>query len=133
MIQPVHELPRRLRFSVPHLRGDRRRAVALRARLRLLDGVTAVDPNPVTGSLIVHHDGGPETRERILRNLAEFTRAAAPRRVEPLPRPATAVAPARPDDRIAEAIADALAQRLAEHLARMASERLLRLAIAALI
>jgi len=125
MIQLEHELPRRLRFSVPQLRGDRRAAAAFSARVRALGGVVEADLIPLTGSLIVRHDGMPETRERILRNLEEFARVAIPRRTEPPPPATRAAMPVGLDHRIAEMVADALAERFAE--------RLVRLAVAALI
>jgi hypothetical protein len=122
MIQLVHELPTRLRFTVPQLRGDRRGGAAFCARVRALGGVIDADLIPLTGSLIVRHDGLPETRDRIFRNLESFAPVALP--PEPAePPPASvppATAPARLDQRIADAVADALAERLAERLVRMA-------------
>lgn len=126
MIRLVHELPKRLRFSVPQLRGDRRGAVAFRARFRVLGGVTAVETNPLTGSLIVHHDGQPETRERILRNLEEFARVAMPQRTASLP--VTEPMPTCLEDRI-DRVAGMIADAVAERVAR----RLIRTVVAALI
>ncbi len=120
MVRLMHELPGRLRFSVPHLKGDRRRAAAFSARARSLGGVTAADLIPLTGSLVVRHDGLPGTRERILRNLEELGRAEMARRAQPRSSAGAAAAPAGLDDRIAGAIADALAERLTERLVRMA-------------
>ena len=62
----AHELPGRLRFSLPSLRRDTVRATALRDRLAALPGVTAASANPLTGSVLVLHDGGAVTRERII-------------------------------------------------------------------
>jgi hypothetical protein len=101
---------------VPHLKGDRCGAAAYSARVRALGGVTAADLAPLTGSLVVRHDGLPETRERILRNLEEFGRATIPRPTEAPPSAATAAAPARLDD----VVAGALAGRITERLVRMA-------------
>jgi hypothetical protein len=120
MIQLEHELPRRLRFSVPHLKGDRRGAAELSARVRALGGVAEADLIPLTGSLIVRHDGLPETRERIFRNLEELARVAILQRTEALPSIAVATTPARLDHKIVDVVADALAERLAERLVRMA-------------
>jgi hypothetical protein len=120
MIRLVHELPGRLRFSVPQLRGDRSGAAAFGAQVRALGGVVEADLIPLTGSLIVRHDGLPETRERILRNLEAFGQAAIPQRTEAPPATAAAAPPVRLDDRIAGVIADALAERLTERLVRMA-------------
>jgi hypothetical protein len=122
MIRLAHELPQRLRFTVPHLRGNHHGAETFNARVRALGGVRQATVNPLTGSLIVHHDGSAETRDRIIRNLEVL----APVFVEApgkLHRP-TAV-PAGFDD----AVADAVAKLVAEHL----TERVLRMAFAALI
>jgi hypothetical protein len=125
MVRLEHELPRRIRFSVPQLRGDRHGAAAFTARVRTIDGVAEADLIPLTGSLIVRHDGQPGTRERILHNLEEFTQAVTPQPAEALVAAGTAVAPAHSSHRIADMVADALAERL--------TERLVRVAVAALI
>lgn len=125
MIRLEHELPRRIRSSVPQLRGDRRGAAAFAARVRTIDGVAEADLIPLTGSLIVRHDGQPGTRERILHNLEEFAQAATPQAAETLVVAGTAAAPAYSSHRIADILADALAERL--------TERLVRVAVAALI
>jgi copper chaperone CopZ len=60
----THELPGRLRFSLPHLRRDAGRVTALRDQLAALPGVTKVRVNPLASSVLVLHDGS--TRERII-------------------------------------------------------------------
>jgi copper chaperone CopZ len=62
----AHELPGRLRFSLPGLRGDAERAAALRDALAGLAGVQAVNANALTGSVLVRHDGDAATRDRIV-------------------------------------------------------------------
>ena len=61
----VHEVPRRLRFRVQYLKHDSRRAEWLRDRIAAVLGVVGVSANPLTGSLIITHDGRTATRERI--------------------------------------------------------------------
>ena len=62
----VHELPGRLRFSLPYLRRDGRRAATLRDRLAALPGVLAASASPLTGSVLVTHDGQIATREQVI-------------------------------------------------------------------
>lgn len=57
----AHELPRRLRLRSPDLTPALAEAVAV------LPGVRAARLNAVAGSLVVEHDGRPETRATILR------------------------------------------------------------------
>ncbi len=61
----AHELPCRIRFRVECLKHDRRRAERLRDRIAALPGVVAADASPLTGSLIVNHDGQVATRKQI--------------------------------------------------------------------
>jgi copper chaperone CopZ len=61
----VHEVPCRLRLRVHGLKHDRRRAALLRGRVAAVPGVAEADASPLTGSLIVVHDGQAATRERI--------------------------------------------------------------------
>ncbi len=88
-----------MRLSAPQLRGDGRGTVAFRARLQMVEGVTAAELNPLTGSVTVHHDGQPGTRERILRRLEELLGTPA-------------AAPARPGGRIVEMVTVAPTERL---------------------
>ena len=67
----VHSLPGRLRVAVPRLRRDARAAAAVRARLRRLPGVGTVRANPLTGSILVEHDGRPGGEAAILSCLAD--------------------------------------------------------------
>jgi copper chaperone CopZ len=52
----LHALDGRVRVRLSRIRGDRRTAARLRAKLRALSGVTAVDANPLTGSVLVEYD-----------------------------------------------------------------------------
>jgi hypothetical protein len=117
MVQLVHELPRRIRFVVSSLKGDRFGAATFSARFQVLGGVTAATLNPLTGSLIVHYDGSAETRDRILRNFEEFgSESVEP----PVAMQRLAKAPARLDEAIADLVVNALAECLTERMVRMA-------------
>ncbi len=109
MLTPVHDIPGRLRFRLALLRGDRRAAAALRRRVRAIQGVHAVSANPLTGSLIVHHDDAAATRVHIATSLAEFRPAMARR---------------DPEEgfagKFADVLANAIAERLIEHAMRVA-------------
>ncbi len=61
----AHELPCRIRFRVPGLEHDRQRAERLRDHVAAVPGVTAASASPLTGSLIIVHDGQAATRTRI--------------------------------------------------------------------
>jgi hypothetical protein len=106
----VHDLPGRLRFSLGAIKGHPVRASALAARLLAAPGILAARANPLTGSLVVEHDGSPGRREAVIAALD----AGAP----------TDSVPAR-DGGIAEMLATALIERLLE--------RALHAAVAAII
>lgn len=73
----THELPGRLRFSLPGLRRDGRGAAQLRDRLAPQPGVGSVSVSALTGSVLVIHDGRAATRERIIGMLQAVAGAAA--------------------------------------------------------
>ena len=60
----AHEVPGRLRFAGATLKGDRVASEALAALVGDLTGAISAEANPVTGSLIVYHDGMAATRKR---------------------------------------------------------------------
>lgn len=62
----VHRLPGRVRFKIPARRANRPFLAELERRLRRLPAVTGVATNPVTGSVLVTHEGA----------LADLTEAA---------------------------------------------------------
>lgn len=53
----VHRLPGRVRLRIDAWRGDPAQLDALALDLALEEGVRAVDPNPLTGGLLVLHEG----------------------------------------------------------------------------
>jgi hypothetical protein len=55
---PVHSLPGRTRLRVPNRRGDAAFFTELTHRLVQCTGVGKVETNPLTGSVLVHHEGG---------------------------------------------------------------------------
>jgi hypothetical protein len=110
MVLPIHDTPGRLRFRIRPIKGDRRSAAALRARMEAIEGVAAASANPLTGSLLVHHDGAPATRERILGSLGGF---------EPEPvAPAFALGPRAAA--VTDALTTAVVERVIEHALRAA-------------
>jgi hypothetical protein len=126
MIILVHDVPGRLRFFAPRVKRDQRAAAALRRRARAVPGVAAASANPLTGSLLVHHDGALATRARILDALevADLGPALAPPpRREPIR--AAAPSPTTRGDAIAELVANAVAECLVERALRMAVSALL--------
>lgn len=52
----VHRLPGRIRLKAPGAKGDHAFFAQVRGLISALDGVHAVEVNPVTGSVIVHYD-----------------------------------------------------------------------------
>jgi len=76
-IQVLHDTPGRLRLAVPAIRGSRAEAVACEKAVWLLPGVSHVQANPLTGTLLVLYTPTPRTRETIeelWRTLPEFAR-----------------------------------------------------------
>lgn len=110
MVLPVHDIPGRLRFIFPILRGNHRRAAALRARMRGVEGVTSASANPRTGSLIVKYIRAEATRDRIVASLVDFEPGIAP--------PETARAAQAPA--MADRLADAIVERIVEGILRAA-------------
>lgn len=53
----VHHMPHRSRLRVPAYRGDRASLQRVADRLGAAPGVSSVEINPQTGSLLVHHRG----------------------------------------------------------------------------
>ena len=84
-VEIVSATPGRTRLRVQGLRGDQARADELSARLRALDGVTAVEAKALTGTLLVRFDARRVT-------LQEIRAALEPRRP-------TACTGRRPGDR----------------------------------
>lgn len=54
-VQTVHLLPGRVRFHVPSLVDHSADGQTLQERLKQLEGVRAVDVNPVTGSVLIRY------------------------------------------------------------------------------
>jgi hypothetical protein len=111
-----------MRFVASNARHDRRAAAGLRRRARAVPGVTSVRLNPITGSLIVHFHAADDTRGRILTALTMDDRGMA-----------LIKAPRWTSPRALLPEADRLADRLATVVAKELVERMLRMAILALI
>jgi hypothetical protein len=68
-IDVAHDIPGRIRFAIPALKGCAARGRALGGYVEAITGVAAARVNPLTGSLIVDYDGAARTRERIFATL----------------------------------------------------------------
>jgi copper chaperone CopZ len=62
----LHAIDGRLRVRLSTLQGDRRAAAQLRRELRALSGVTDVEANPLTGSVLVNYDSEALSEDDIL-------------------------------------------------------------------
>ena len=65
----AHDVPGRLRLIVPGIKGNRYGAAALQNQASALNNVTQATANSLTGSLIIHYDGGLPARASILRHI----------------------------------------------------------------
>jgi copper chaperone CopZ len=68
----AHDIPGRIRFGIPSLKGNGAATLAVAALVEALEGVTTARVNMLTGSLIVEYDGAIRTRERIFVALVEL-------------------------------------------------------------
>ena len=121
----VHEVPSRLRFRVQGLKHDSRRAERLRDRIAAVPGVVAASANPLTGSLIITHDGRVATRERIATALDAQGHSVPPA--------ASALAPAATHLERAQARTHPLLRVVADTFLEHLLDRLVRTAFAAVI
>jgi hypothetical protein len=67
---PVHSIPGRTRFKISERRGDHIFFDEVAGRLRNCAGVSEVECNPLTGSVLIHHSGdidGPPMRAALHR------------------------------------------------------------------
>jgi hypothetical protein len=115
----VHEVPGRLRFAASALKRNAAAGAAVCVGLRELPGVTYARANPYTGSVIVHYDGAPATRLDVLSHIGT------------VPLPAAGSAASIPA--AASASGRDLADRIAHAMAERLLERMVRIAVAALI
>lgn len=99
LAQLVHRLPGRVRLRVPALRGAPARLEALAVALRGLPGVTAAEAGPLTGALLLHHEGSLEALREAAAGRGLLRLAAAP---------AAAIAAPPPDPRVVLPAAGAL-------------------------
>lgn len=63
----AHHVPGRVRIKIPAARRNRRVLEQVSQFISALEGVHTVEPNPVTGSVVVHYD--PAHRERLYQYL----------------------------------------------------------------
>jgi len=67
----IHHIPGRLRVRLPALKANAAAGLDLERTLTQVGGVTAVDINPLTGSVLVHYDCSTETATRLIRTLKD--------------------------------------------------------------
>jgi len=65
----LHAIDGRIRVRFPELRGNRRASARLRKDLRGLSGVTKVEGNPLTGSLLVEYDNNRLSADDVFASL----------------------------------------------------------------
>jgi len=70
-IDVAHDVPGRIRFAIPALKGSPAKAQAVGPYINAVHGVSGARVTPLTGSLIVEYDGAAQTRERIIASLHE--------------------------------------------------------------
>jgi copper chaperone CopZ len=75
----LHALDGRIRVRFPEIRGNRRAAARLRQELRALPGVSKVDANPLTGSVLVEYDSERLSADEIFESLGVEVPADGPK------------------------------------------------------
>ena len=96
----IHSIPGRMRLRIPSLKGNENLARPLREHLSSIPGIAHVEVNPVTGSVLVVHQGREANAAELVHSLAEglspivgvdaqrlqahLTHDARPRRSRPL-------------------------------------------------
>jgi len=66
----IHAIPGRMRLRIPSLKGNEDLARPLREHLSSISGVEHVEVNPVTGSVLVVHDGREADAPELVHSLA---------------------------------------------------------------
>ena len=66
----IHAIPGRMRLRIPSLKGNEDLARPLREHLSSIPGVAHVEANPVTGSVLVVHDGREANAPELVHSLA---------------------------------------------------------------
>lgn len=64
-----HHIPGRIRVRIPALKANAKAAQKLQIEMRQLPGVTSVEVNLLTGSVLVHYGVGSDTAERVCGHL----------------------------------------------------------------
>ncbi len=121
----VHHIPGRLRVRSGTVRRDESRAAAVKRLLSEQPGVRSVEPNTLTGSIVVNYDPAATTHDAVLELLCDrgyLSQTAAPR----VPLSASALAPS-------PQVAQDIAKKVATSLVEAAVERSLLALVAAMI
>jgi copper chaperone CopZ len=78
MSEYIHHVAGRVRLKMPQMRKDPRRAQEIQSAACRISGVTSVDANIVTGSLLVRYDKHQVDVATIMRSMAEMGLLSAP-------------------------------------------------------
>jgi copper chaperone CopZ len=113
----LHAIDGRIRVRFPEIRGNRRAAARLRRDLRALSGVTKVEANPLTGSVLVEYDSNRLSADDVFESLDVELPADGPKQ--------GTILKTDPSDQGKE-VRDAVAEKVIE----FAAERLLLAALA---
>lgn len=123
----MHHVPGRLRVRIGALKGNPVAVRDLRRALQALAGVTEVEINPLTGSVLAHYDRRPETASAILGALRQ---QACWERPDSL-RAVAATVQRTPAG--VQPLGSKIAQKVAVHVFEAALEKAVIAAIAALL
>jgi copper chaperone CopZ len=76
----IHHVAGRLRLKLPQMWRDPRRAQEIQSATCRIEGVTSVEANVVTGSLLIRYDAHKVDAETIMSAMAEMGLLSAPTR-----------------------------------------------------
>ena len=70
-VKVAHAVPGRIRLRIPRIKNDCDYAANVRVRLGALPGITSVEANPVTGSVVVTYDDAETSLPDLVPDLSE--------------------------------------------------------------
>jgi hypothetical protein len=118
----IHHTARRLRVRIPALKANAKVVQELQATMLELPGVTSVEINLLTGSVLVHHDGERSTLERLCGFMERRGLWPGPDRAAAKPRYSCSLCtpvlqpPGRSSEKVAEAVFKHLLDGVLERL-----------------
>jgi hypothetical protein len=124
----LHHLPGRVRIRAAGLKRNPARGRALKQWLESLPGVSRVEVNPVTGSVLIHYCIGATDGNALIAKIREHGWITGPVR-----RPAEFTSSAATRQAREAAIEDAVMKLIVRYLAEMAVERSILALLAAIL